>query len=233
MTGNARPGAGAFSVADLRRADDVAAFGQYGVKRWDEVWQTVIGKAAVGAGHFAVADPRHDGPAKFSNVYRVIAWNKHVSAVNSSRDVAIADPRQQDGMSHSAFKFVPWDSPSKAITGQHAPSNGAMCVADPRPTSAHEGRGKYKVTDWDGQTGAVISASTTGNGAFAVADPRPNLQREHRVARHCRSARANPMGKTLLLVWSGESFMLSALPIWVRPIGAGMSVDQARQQEEL
>jgi hypothetical protein len=34
------------------------------------------------------------------------------------------------------------------------------------------------------------------------------------------------MGKTLLLAWSGESFMLSALPIWVRPIGVAFSLDQ-------
>jgi hypothetical protein len=80
ITGNARPGAGAFSVADPGRVDGVAAFGQYGVKRWDETSQTVIGKAAAGAGHFDVADPRHDGLAKFSNVYRVIAWDKHASA---------------------------------------------------------------------------------------------------------------------------------------------------------
>jgi hypothetical protein len=117
VTGNARPGAGAFSVADPRRADGVAAFGQYGIKRWDETSQAVIGKAAVGAGHFGVADPRHDGPSKFSNVYRVIDWNKHASAVTSSRDVAIADPRQQEAMFHNAYKLVSWGGASQAITG--------------------------------------------------------------------------------------------------------------------
>ena len=335
ITGNARPGAGAFSVADPRRADDVAAFGQYGVKRWNEASQTVIGKAAVGAGHFSVADPRHDGPAKFSNVYRVVEWNRHASAVTSSRDVAIADPRQKEGMFHNAYKLVRWDGASRAITGQHAPSNGAMCVADPRPTSAHEGRGKYKVGYRNREAGTVISASGMGNGAFAVADPRPNLHREkgddwagaghygvvpwagragavsssagydngrwsvadprpacagendralnlpaaqdrfvavirspdetwHRpfttlelaalqslvdpeeqleldglsdadwrerignaVPPDAATAIADTMAKTLLLAWSGESFMLSALPIWVRPIGVAMSVDQA------
>jgi len=37
---------------------------------------------------------------------------------------------------------------------------------------------------------------------------------------------ADTMGKTLLLAWSGESFMLSAVPIWVRPIAVGLSVQQ-------
>lgn len=68
ITGNARPGTGAYSIADPRRADGVAAFGQYGVKGWEDTSQTVIGKAAVGAGGFAVADPRHGGPEKFNNV---------------------------------------------------------------------------------------------------------------------------------------------------------------------
>jgi site-specific DNA-cytosine methylase len=338
VTGNARPGAGAFSVADPRRADDVAAFGQYGVKRWDEVSQTVIGKAAVCAGHFAVADPRHDGPAKFSNVYRVVAWNKHASAVTSSRDVAIADPRQQDAMFHNAFKLVSWDGASKAITGQHAPSNGAMCVADPRMEDRRSGA--IGVVAWTDNTGTVAGESLPSNGSFAVADPRPNLQREKgddwAGAGHCgvvpwtgragavssaaghdngrwsvadprhaqkaandevprlpaaqdrlvaviqspdgtwhrpfttfelaalqslvdpeeqleldglsdadwrerignavppdaATAIADTMGKTLLLAWSGESFMLSALPIWVRPIGVGMSVDQVGQHPQ-
>lgn len=294
VTGNARPGAGAFSVADPRRADGVAAFGQYGVKRCDETSQTVIGKAAVGAGHFGVADPRHDGPAKFSNVYRVVEWNKHASAVTSSRDVAIADPRQQETMFHNAYKLVPWDSASQAITGQHAPSNGAMCVADPRPNLHREkgddwaGAGHYGVVPWAGRAGAVSSAAGHDNGRWSVADPRsahvietegplclpaaqdrlvavirsqdgtwhrpfttfelaalqslvdPEEQLEldglsdadwrerigNAVPPDAATAIADTMGKTLLLAWSGESFMLSALPIWVRPIGVALSLDQ-------
>ncbi len=34
------------------------------------------------------------------------------------------------------------------------------------------------------------------------------------------------MGRTLLLAWSGESFMLSAVPIWVRPLAIGLAVQQ-------
>ena len=333
VTGNARPGAGAFSVADPRRADGVAAFGQYGVKRWGEASQTVIGKAAVGAGQFAVADPRHGGPAKFSNVYRVVEWDRHASAVTSSRDVAVADPRQQDGMFHNAYKLVPWTGSSGAITGQHSPSNGAMCVADPRTDNRRSGA--IGVIGWSDSTGTVAGESLPSNGAFAVADPRPNLQRDkgddwagaghygvvpwtgragavssaaghdngrwsvadprqtceadsetphqlpaaqdrlvavirsqdgswHRpfttfelaalqslvdpeeqleldglsdadwrerignaVPPDAATAIADTMGKTLLLAWSGESFMLSALPIWVRPIGVAMSVNQS------
>ena len=41
---------------------------------------------------------------------------------------------------------------------------------------------------------------------------------------------ADTMGTTLLLAWSGESFMLSAVPIWVQQIAIGISLDQAAEQ---
>ena len=44
---------------------------------------------------------------------------------------------------------------------------------------------------------------------------------------------AEVMGTTLLLAWSGESFMLSASPIWVRPIAVALSVDQGAGQRGL
>jgi site-specific DNA-cytosine methylase len=321
VTGNARPGTGAYSVADPRRDEGVAAFGQYGVKSWREPSQTVIGKAAVGAGGFAVADPRHGGPEKFNNVHRVIPWDRHAAAVTSSRDVAVADPRAAETMFHNAFKTVAWDDASQAITGQHPPSNGAMCVADPRTDDRRSGA--IGVVGWGETTGTVAGESLPSNGTFAVSDPRPNLRREkggdwagaghygvvqwtqnsgavssaagydngrfsvadprlpaatdrlvavirstdgtwHRpfttlelaalqslvdpeeqleldglsdadwrerignaVPPDAAAAIASTMGTTLLLAWSGEGFMLSAVPIWVRPIATALSVRQA------
>ncbi len=37
---------------------------------------------------------------------------------------------------------------------------------------------------------------------------------------------AETMGRTLLMAWSGESFLLSAEPIWVQPIAVALSVQQ-------
>lgn len=34
------------------------------------------------------------------------------------------------------------------------------------------------------------------------------------------------MGRTLLLAWIGESFRLSAVPIWVRPLAIGLATQQ-------
>ena len=292
ITANGRPAAGGFSVADPRRAEGVAAFGQYGVNEWGATMQTVIGKAAVGAGNFSVADPRHGGPTKFSNVYSVVEWDRHAGAVTSSRDVAIADPRAQAAMFHNAYKLTAWSDPTQTITGQHTPSNGAGCVADPRP-GLHRaigddwaGAGHYGVVPWSDRTGAVSSAAGYDNGRWSVADPRepsplptddagtlPAAQdrlvacirsmdgtwhrpfttlelaalqslvdpEEHlelegmsdatwrerignAVPPAAATAIADTMGHTLLLAWSGQSFMLSAVPIWVRPLAIGLAV---------
>jgi hypothetical protein len=177
ITGNARPATGAYNVADPRRGAESAAFGQYGVKKWHETSQAVIGKAAVGSGAFAVADPRHEGPEKFNNVYRVVKWERSALAVTSSRDVAVADPRATDAMFHNAFKTVGWNEASPAITGQHAPSNGAMCVADRAPTKRQNGA--IGIVDWDEPSGAIAAETLlTSDGDGAVADPRPNLRRK-------------------------------------------------------
>lgn len=320
VTGGGRPGQGAFSVADPRRQENRAEFGQYGVKRWDEVSQAVTGKAAVGAGQFAVADPRHEGAPKFNNIYRVVPWSDPGPAVTSGKDMAVADPRAREAMFHNAYRTVPWDAASQAITGQHAPSNGAMCVADPR-TDERRG-GALGVTNWQTASGTVAGESLPSNGAFAVADPRPSLDRAKGDAWHggghfgvlpwdatsgavsaaaghdngswsvadprlpgqtdrlvaviraldgtfhrlfstlelatlqslvdpeehleleglsdagwrerignavppdAAQAMAETMGRTLLMAWSGTGFLLSNLPIWVKPAAVALSVRQ-------
>jgi len=123
----------------------------------------------------SVADPRHAGAPKFSNIYKVVPWSDTGPAVTSSKDMAVADPRVREAMFHNAFRTVPWDAPTQAITGQHAPSNGAMCVADPRPGERRSGA--LGVTDWQDTSRTVAGESLPSNGAFAVADPRTGLAR--------------------------------------------------------
>lgn len=36
---------------------------------------------------------------------------------------------------------------------------------------------------------------------------------------------AEVMGTTLLLAWSGETFVLSATPVWVRPVAVALSME--------
>lgn len=37
---------------------------------------------------------------------------------------------------------------------------------------------------------------------------------------------AGVMGQTLLLAWAGETFMLNAMPIWVRPVAVAVALTQ-------
>lgn len=40
---------------------------------------------------------------------------------------------------------------------------------------------------------------------------------------------ASVMGTTLLLAWSGETFTLSSMPVWVQPVAMALSVAQGEQ----
>lgn len=285
VAGRSGPSNGAYSVADPRRADGVAAFGQYGVKRFDQPSQVVIGKAAVGAGGFAVADPRHTGPAKHSNEFRIVPWDGAGRAVTGAHGTGqcVADPRGEVRRS-GALGVVPWDATSGTVAGESLPSNGTFAVADPRPRMEREkgddyyGAGHYGVVPWQQSTGAVSAAAGYDNGRWSVADPRPTLpgasdrvvariraldgtwHRPFTTAELCAlqslidpeeqaeldglsdadwrerignavppdaaQAIAETMGRTLLLAWLGEGFMLSTLPIWVRPVAVALSVRQ-------
>ena len=81
-------------------------------------------------------------------------------------------------MFHNAYRLTPWSTSAQTVTGQHTPSNGAGCVADPRPGLHREkgedwaGAGHYGVVPWSGRTGAVSSAAGHDNGRWNIADPR-------------------------------------------------------------
>lgn len=301
--------------------------GMLGVNRWEDSTGTVTGRSMPNNGNFSVADPRHGGPAKHSNEFRIVPWDRAAQAVTSAHGSgqAVADPRVNwnAGAHQAKLQMTQWDQPNAAITGARGPYSGAVAVADPRATGGFMGKGKYRITGFDEPSGAVISGSTTGQGAFAVADPRPNMRRgkgDHYLtgghygvvpwdqpsyavaaaASHdnghwsvadprpmpapndklvCRieaqdgtwhrpfttfecaglqslvepeeqleldglsdqawrerignavppdaaQAIADVMGTTLLLAWSGETFLLSAQPIWVRPVAVALSVRQ-------
>jgi hypothetical protein len=84
-------------------------------------------------------------------------------------------------MFHNAYKLVSWESASQAITGQHAPSNDAMCVADPQtgwPDSAHQS--KLRVHEHGEPVHTVTGPDRVASGALCVADPRPTSAHEGR-----------------------------------------------------
>ena len=320
VTGNARAVTGAYSVADPRYAA-TGEYGQLGVQGWSETSNTIRHVKSPIQGRFSVADPCHAGPPKFGNVYRVAPWSRAASAVTSSRDVAVADPRTfwPDGTHASKLRVNSYDTPTRTVTGSDRVGSGALCIADPRTPERQEASlgldrddnagtierqelpgngavavadpragltreagdayltaGHYGVVPWSQSSGAVASAGQHDNGRWSVADPRtpaatdrlvavirsmdgtwhrpfttyelaglqslvePEEQLEldglsgaawrerigNAVPPDAAAAIASTMGRTLLLAWSGQSFMLSSVPIWVRDVAVALTVDQ-------
>lgn len=317
VAGESRPSNGAFSIADPR-FDQSAKWtdGQaYGVKSWDSTANAVTAQSAPGGGSYSIADPRHAGPAKHSNEFRIVEWERHAMAVTSAHGTgqAVADPRSDAGfMGAGKYRVTGYDETAGAVIAASTTGQGAFAVADPRPKPGPL-FSKYPVTEWDapsddtgayavadprsgmqgdranyltgGHYGVVPWANFAGtvsgsachdNGPWSVADPRMPTATDKLVARirsldgtwhrpfttlelaalqslvqpeeqleldglsdsawrerignavppDAAEAIASEMGRTLLLAFSGETFSLSASPIWVRPIAIAISVAQ-------
>lgn len=177
IAGQQSPGQGAYSVADPRK--QVYAAG-YGVNTWDQSTGAVSGESLPSNGRFAVADPRHGGPAKHSNEFRIVPWDKSSMAVTSAHGTgqAVADPRRP-GESFGKYAVTGFDSASGTVISGSTTGQGAFAVADPRP-NMKRGKGDnyltgghYGVVGWDQTSYAVASAACLDNGHWSLADPRP------------------------------------------------------------
>ena len=166
-------------------------------------WKTWVRLAFVEAGSDWRSLNRlrvQDGMLRDFAIAPAAAWQAEGSSV--------ADPRSAEAMFHNAFRTVRWTDPAQAITGQHAPTNGAGCVADPR-VDGHR-HGPLGVHAWDGTARTVAGESLPTNGPFSVADPR-----HHGPAKHCNEFRVVP--------WEGQARAVTSAH------GTGQCVADPRQ----
>src|SRR3990167_2780103 len=256
VTGNARPVTGAFSVADPRFSQSAKwNDGQaLGVRRWTEHTGTVAGQQGPGQGAYSVADPRHGGPAKHSNEFRIVPWDDAACAVTSAHGSGqcVADHRRA-GPSFGKYAVTPFDAPSGTVISGSTTGQGAFAVADPRqchPQPSGDLHGGMPTADQ--KLVAMIRAiDGTWHRPFttlelaalqSLVDPEDSwvpwqLDGESDQAWRERIGNAVPslaakgiaevMGETLLLAMTGETFRLSAQPIWVRPLAIAISVDSS------
>lgn len=284
VTGRSLPNNGDFAIADPRFTQSAKwKDGQaYGVHGWGATTGAIAGQQGPGQGAYAVADPRHDGPAKHSNEFRIVPWDRAAQAVTSAHGTgqAVADPRRA-GPSFAKYPVTDFAEPAGTVISGSTTGQGAFAVADPRP-SMQRGKGDhyltgghYGVVPWDQASYAVAAAACHDNGHWSVADPRsmpapadklvcriaaldgtwhrpfttlelaalqslvdPEEQLEldglsdqawrerigNAVPPDAAQAIAEVMGETLLLAKAGETFSLSAKPIWVRPVAVAISV---------
>lgn len=191
IKGDVSVGGGPYAVADPR--DERWASGQAGVTAWTETAATITSQRSPLQGRFSVSDPRagENGP-RFSNVYRVVAFDQHASAVTGqggNSAACVADPRGGETRhTGGRYRVTPFDEPCNTVIGASTTGQGAFAIADPRtgygPTS-HQN--KLAMVGWDQVARTVTGASQVQGGALSVADPRPaglKLGRDYESSRH-------------------------------------------------
>lgn len=208
ITGSDRVGSGALSVADprLHPGED---FGQYGVNDWQQSGATVTSQRAPGQGRFSVADPRITGRPRFNHVFRIVPWSETAPTIagagGSGGGLIVADPREPMGDAMPTALPNPKDRLVAVIQ--------ALDGTYHRPFTTLELAALQSLVDPDEVLELVGQSDSAWRERIGNAVPPAAAE-----------AIASVMGQTLLLAWAGETFMLSATPIWVQPIVIALSV---------
>lgn len=215
------PSNGASVVADPRTGyRNNAHQNLLAVTGWDKPSKTATGATHVAGGALSVADPRPVG-------------------LNANRE------HYQTG---GHYGVLPWAEPSGAVPAFAKYDRGRWAVADPRSAEGDTTAELPAPTD---RLVAVIRAlDGTWHRPFTtlelaalqslfdpeelsedfVLDGQSDSAWRERIGNAvppaAAAAIASVMGTTLLLAWSGQTFVLSNQPIWVRPIAMALSVDQ-------
>lgn len=213
-------GNGAFAVADPRPLEGLRN-GALGVHDLNDTAGVVGGESLPSNGAFAVADPRPvglQGPQRRAHSY--------------------------DSQAH--YGVARWEEPSLAVPGHARHDAGKWSIADPREQPVQE---LYELPKGEDRLVAVIRAlDNTWHRPFttlelaalqSLVDPdemftlegkSDSMWREwigNAVPSDAAEAVASVMGHTLLLALTGETFVLSADPIWVSPLMIALSVDHS------
>ena len=219
VTASGRPMTGRFSVADPRPGYKSTTHQNiYRILPWDSASKTVVGASHVAGGALAVADPR----------------------------TGLARAKGDHYLTAAHYGVVPWAESCGAVSAAAGHDNGKWSVADPRASCFSIGNEADEMPDQNTNLVAVIRAlDNTWHRPFTtlelaalqgLVDPEEHLELEglsdsawrerigNAVPPPAAQAIAGVMGQTLLLAWSGETFMLNAMPIWVQPVAVALSV---------
>ncbi len=247
IAGRSGPTNGAFSVADprYRQAANWNHGQQFGVIRWRESSPTIPGQTMPGQGTFSVADPRPNWNRHSGN-YRVIPFDRPAGTIIAGGkgvqggQQSVADPRilhrgkGDNYLTGGHYGVIGFDQHSGAIAASSRYDSGRFSVADPRIPEADE-RLTCIIRSLDGTWHRPFT--TLEKAALqSLVEPEEYLVLEgmsdkdwserigNAVPPDAAEAIGHVMGTTLLLAGMGETFMLSSMPIWVRPVAVALSV---------
>lgn len=251
IAGRSGPTNGAFSVADprYRQAANWNHGQQFGVIRWGESSPTIPGQTMPGQGTFSVADPRPNWNRHSGN-YRVIPFDRPAGTIIAGGkgvqggQQSVADPRilhrgkGDNYLTGGHYGVIGFDQHSGAIAASSRYDSGKFSVADPRIPEADE-RLTCIIRSLDGTWHRPFTTlekaalqSLVEPEEYLVLDGLSDKDWSERIGNavppHAAEAIAHVMGTTLLLAGMGETFMLSSMPIWVRPVAVALSVSQAQ-----
>ncbi len=221
-------GQGAFSLADPRIK--LTRDHPYGVIDWEASSGAVASSGSYDNGRFSVADPRPN-----------LGKNKNHNYHNCGRHYGV----------------VPWGDPSLVVSGNAKHDNGYNNVADPRLPESNE-QGVFIIQAMDNTWHrpfttlelAALQSLFDPEDIWALNHESGLWDSNHEFLLHGRSdsrwregignavpgdsakAIAEVMGETLLLAWSGETFVLGSTDIWVSPLRIALSVDSYRRPEQ-
>jgi len=245
ITAGTNPGQGTFSVADPRHAGPAKHNNEFRIVPWQQAAGAVT--SAHGTGQ-CVQDPRASMGFEGAGKYRITGYDEPAGTVIARSDTgqgayAVADPRPgmrrergDNYLTGGHYGVVSWDQPSGAVSAAAGHDNGRWSVADPRLPAAND----KLVAIIRALDGTWHRPFTTLELAAiqSLIEPEEYLELDglsdqawrerigNAVPPDAAQAIAEVMGTTLLLAESGETFMLSATPVWVRPVAVALSVAQ-------
>lgn len=219
VTGQRSPGQGRFSVADPRPNQQATSRSKYRITSYQEHCGAVIAASTTGESAFAVADPRP----------------------------GFVRAKGDNYLTAGHYGVVPWKTPAGAVSAAASHDNGRWSVADPRP-AANQGNQQLQLPQ---PTDRLIAHITALDGTWhrpfttlelaalqSIIEPEEYLalhgtsdstwreQIGNAVPANAAKAIAETMGETLLLAWTGETFVLSPEKVWVQPLRVALSVNQ-------
>jgi site-specific DNA-cytosine methylase len=220
-------------------------FSKYAVTKWGSNTGTVIGGDDQGA--YAVADPRPAWENRRNNL-TVVDWQEaSKTIIGGGKGVqggwlSVADPRLQmqrnkgdDYLTAGHYGVVPWERACGAVSAAASYDNGRWNVADPRIPAAND-KLVAVIRSLDGTWHrpfttlelAALQSLIDPDDIIDLDGDSDGAKRErigNAVPPGAAQAIADLMGQTLLLAWSGQTFQLSATPIWVKPVAVAMAVN--------
>jgi site-specific DNA-cytosine methylase len=233
-------------VQDPRSTTSFEGAGKYRVTRYDEPAGTVIARSDSGQGAFSVADPRTGWPdSAHGSKLKVTPFDAPSATVTGARfgsgALAVADPRTSmrrergdNYLTGGHYGVVGWDQASGAVSAAACHDNGRWSVADPRIPAANQkliaiirARDGTWHRPFTTLELAALQSLVEPEGYLELDGLSDQAWRErigNAVPKKAAKAIAEVMGTTLLLAETGETFMLSATPVWVRNIAIALSV---------